>query len=177
MGLVQSQLLTPLRCMEDKSDAWQSMTSAGPACRSCSLLCCAPLTGRTHQIRVHVAHMGHPIASDDLYGLKVSLACAWSMFLCASCCCSASRMGADSTSLSRQHIGRQVPALDLCRQRHMLPGTSSRCLCAFYEQDHRMTLIFIAVPMGGKTATACCEDEGHASENREFLGVECTLAV
>ncbi len=27
-----------------------------------------PLTGRTHQLRVHFAHIGHPITGDDLYG-------------------------------------------------------------------------------------------------------------
>ena len=25
-------------------------------------------TGRTHQIRVHMAYMGHPVAGDPLYG-------------------------------------------------------------------------------------------------------------
>lgn len=27
-------------------------------------------TGRTHQIRVHMAHIGHPVAGDDVYGPK-----------------------------------------------------------------------------------------------------------
>lgn len=36
-----------------------------------SVLKVTPLTGRTHQIRVHLAHIGHPITGDDLYG-KVS---------------------------------------------------------------------------------------------------------
>ncbi|MEW9501582.1 RluA family pseudouridine synthase [Jeotgalibacillus marinus] len=30
-------------------------------------------TGRTHQIRVHMRHIGHPIVGDDLYGGKVDL--------------------------------------------------------------------------------------------------------
>ena len=29
-------------------------------------------TGRTHQIRVHFAHIGHPLAGDDMYGGKLS---------------------------------------------------------------------------------------------------------
>ena len=33
-----------------------------------SLLQCTPLTGRTHQIRVHLQHVGHPIVGDDRYG-------------------------------------------------------------------------------------------------------------
>ena len=33
-----------------------------------SLVQCQPKTGRTHQIRVHAAHAGHPIAGDDRYG-------------------------------------------------------------------------------------------------------------
>jgi len=33
-----------------------------------SLLCAELHTGRTHQIRVHLAHLGFPIAGDDKYG-------------------------------------------------------------------------------------------------------------
>lgn len=37
---------------------------------SLSLLELKPVTGRTHQLRVHFAHLGHPILGDTLYGAK-----------------------------------------------------------------------------------------------------------
>jgi 23S rRNA pseudouridine1911/1915/1917 synthase len=43
---------------------WKVLHSAG----NLSLLECRPKTGRTHQIRVHLKHLGHPIAGDRVYG-------------------------------------------------------------------------------------------------------------
>ena len=34
----------------------------------------APLTGRTHQLRVHMAWLGHPILGDNLYAPGDALA-------------------------------------------------------------------------------------------------------
>lgn len=33
-----------------------------------SLVECRPITGRFHQIRLHLQHVGHPIVADELYG-------------------------------------------------------------------------------------------------------------
>jgi 23S rRNA pseudouridine1911/1915/1917 synthase len=35
-----------------------------------SLVECRPKTGRTHQIRVHLKHLGHPIVGDPAYGKR-----------------------------------------------------------------------------------------------------------
>jgi tRNA pseudouridine32 synthase / 23S rRNA pseudouridine746 synthase len=42
-----------------------------------SLLLLQPVTGRTHQLRVHLAWIGHPIAGDHLYGKPASAAQQW----------------------------------------------------------------------------------------------------
>lgn len=44
--------------------SYETVAAAGPH----SLVSLRLLTGRTHQIRVHLAHIGHPILGDDLYG-------------------------------------------------------------------------------------------------------------
>jgi len=41
--------------------------------RNSSLLDVHLITGRTHQIRVHMAHIHHPVAGDPIYGLKHGL--------------------------------------------------------------------------------------------------------
>lgn len=35
-----------------------------------ALVQCQPKTGRTHQIRVHLKHLGHPVAGDPAYGRR-----------------------------------------------------------------------------------------------------------
>lgn len=41
-------------------------------CNGLSLVRLRPLTGRTHQIRVHMSHIGHPLYGDYLYGTEIS---------------------------------------------------------------------------------------------------------
>jgi 23S rRNA pseudouridine1911/1915/1917 synthase len=47
---------------------WELIESYGPAkAPLVSLIRCTLETGRTHQIRVHMAHIGHPVLGDPIY--------------------------------------------------------------------------------------------------------------
>ncbi len=48
----------------------ESRFSPRLSCESSTLVEVEIVTGRTHQIRVHGAHIGHPLAGDDRYGLQ-----------------------------------------------------------------------------------------------------------
>ena len=50
---------------------WRLLENFGPA----ALVSCRLETGRTHQIRVHMAHIGHPLLGDPVYatGFKTKI--------------------------------------------------------------------------------------------------------
>lgn len=50
---------------------------------SCTKMQLRPITGRTHQLRVHCAYMGHPILGDPQYGTEESGFDLESQMLCA----------------------------------------------------------------------------------------------
>jgi 23S rRNA pseudouridine955/2504/2580 synthase len=72
-GLRSKVLHSGERRVEVRPEGKQARTSMTPielfACAS--LMEVKLLTGRMHQIRVHAAHIGHPVAGDDKYGDNV----------------------------------------------------------------------------------------------------------
>ena len=56
------------RCVTPEGKPSRTEYTIIKAERGLSLAACVPVTGRTHQIRVHFASIGHPLAGDDLYG-------------------------------------------------------------------------------------------------------------
>ena len=62
-------------CSPDAPDADPSLTEYRVLAvgNGHTLVEAAPITGRTHQLRVHFAYLGYPITGDDLYGTPSSL--------------------------------------------------------------------------------------------------------
>ena len=62
-------------CSPDAPDADPSLTEYRvlAAMNGHTLVEASPITGRTHQLRVHFSHLGYPITGDDLYGTPSSL--------------------------------------------------------------------------------------------------------
>lgn len=58
--------------VEGNKNGWYAEEAGGSVpTKGATLLLCRPKTGRTHQIRVHLAHIGYPIVGDEIYGLQV----------------------------------------------------------------------------------------------------------
>jgi 23S rRNA pseudouridine1911/1915/1917 synthase len=58
--------VTHYRVLEPLRNAASS--SSGPRIPGAALVECRLETGRTHQVRVHMAHIGHPLLGDPVYG-------------------------------------------------------------------------------------------------------------
>ncbi|MFC3624580.1 pseudouridine synthase [Vogesella amnigena] len=61
---------------------WQALHY--DAAKACSRVALQPHTGRTHQLRVHMQALGHPILGDGLYATAAGLAAAPRLMLHAS---------------------------------------------------------------------------------------------
>ena len=65
-------LRRPVRIIDPQGQAsqtrWRVLEHLMVNAEPCTRLALSPITGRTHQLRVHMQHLGHPIVGDALYG-------------------------------------------------------------------------------------------------------------
>ena len=79
---VGDSIITRECCEEGQGD--YALTHYRVICRmdGYTLVCASPITGRTHQLRVHFASIGHPILGDTLYGQASPLMARQALHAC-----------------------------------------------------------------------------------------------
>jgi len=97
-----------------------------------SLICCRLETGRTHQIRVHMAHIGHPVLGDPVYATGFKSKTARLPSAAHACVASLSRHALHAAVLGfphpvtgiQMHFESTLPS-DLRKLRETLAGGAS----------------------------------------------------
>jgi 23S rRNA pseudouridine1911/1915/1917 synthase len=72
---------TEFTVLERLQVANESLLPAQPGKSGATLLSVTPRTGRTHQIRAHLAHIGYPVLCDKVYGSVKSVSCGAQVLL------------------------------------------------------------------------------------------------
>jgi 23S rRNA pseudouridine955/2504/2580 synthase len=67
------RIVRPVEVGTEGAKASQTEYSVLERYRQCTLVMAKPITGRTHQIRVHCQYAGHPILGDDKYSTREQL--------------------------------------------------------------------------------------------------------
>jgi 23S rRNA pseudouridine1911/1915/1917 synthase len=100
--------------------------------RGFALVRCLPQTGRTHQIRVHLAHIGHPVLADKLYSGRDRITLGDVM-------APEQREGLPAAQADTVLINRQALHAHAIRFRHPATG-KELCLLAPLPEDIRRTI-------------------------------------
>ncbi len=72
--IARKPLPSLLRCVHPEGKPSVTAFTVLERGETSTLLCLHPITGRTHQLRLHCAHQGYPILGDPQYGNEQSLA-------------------------------------------------------------------------------------------------------
>lgn len=91
-----------------------------------SIVMCTPKTGRTHQIRIHLRNLGHPIVNDPLYGEGEIMSLM---------------DNEDPESASDEYFDRVKHDADQKRQDSMTESECSLCSQKLHVQDKEQNLV------------------------------------